>query len=272
MDKVMTIPKIIHYCWFGGNPLPESALRCIQSWEKYCPDFEIKRWDESNFDINCCDYVREAYDAKKWAFVSDYARFDILYHYGGLYFDTDVELVASIDDLLERGPFLGMEQNTDGLALVNPGLGMVAMAGMLLYERMLEDYQKMHFVKEDGSFNQTTIVRYTTDLLIQNGLQNVQEPQQVTGVWVYPWDYFCPVMYQTEEVTFTPNTRAIHHYSASWLTQKERQIHQFEAAMCRRFGMTTGHRIAWWYALPYKIKKKAVKLAEKVRKLGRSRS
>ena len=97
------IPKIIHYCWFGGNPLPELAQKCIESWKKYCPDYEIKRWDETNFDLDCCDYVREAYQEKKWAFVSDYARFKILYEYGGVYFDTDVELIKPIDDIVEKG-------------------------------------------------------------------------------------------------------------------------------------------------------------------------
>ena len=103
------IPKIIHYCWFGGNPLPELAIKCIESWKKYLPDYEIKEWNESNFDINCCAYVREAYEAKKWAFVSDYARFWILYQHGGLYFDTDVELIKSIDDLIVKGAFMGCE-------------------------------------------------------------------------------------------------------------------------------------------------------------------
>ncbi len=103
------IPKIIHYCWFGGNPLPDDAKNCIASWKKYFPDYEIKEWNESNFDLNCCPYVKEAYEAKKWAFVSDYARFWILYHHGGLYFDTDVEVIKPFDDILSRGGFMGQE-------------------------------------------------------------------------------------------------------------------------------------------------------------------
>ena len=246
------IPKVIHYCWFGGKPLPESALRCIASWQKYCPGYEIKRWDESNYDVNCCDYVCEAYAAKKWAFVSDYARFDILYRHGGLYFDTDVELIAPIDDILEKGPFLGVEQNAEEAALVNPGLGMAAVTGMPIYGKMLEDYRKLRFLMEDGTYNQTTIVKYTTDLLTQYGLQNIQQPQLVAEIWIYPWDYFCPVMYQTGEATFTENTRSIHHYDASWLSEKELRIHQMEVNACKWFGPKIGRMSARVWSFPYR--------------------
>ena len=103
------IPKIIHYCWFGRNPLPESAIKCINSWKKFFPDYEIKEWNEDNFDVNIIPYTKEAYEAKKYAFVSDYARFWILYHHGGLYFDTDVEVIKAMDDIIELGPFMGVE-------------------------------------------------------------------------------------------------------------------------------------------------------------------
>ena len=124
------IPKVIHYCWFGHNPLPESAVKCINSWRKFMPDYEIKEWNEDNFDVNAIPYTAEAYQMKKYAFVSDYARFWILYQYGGLYFDTDVELIKPIDDIVEKGPFMGIEEtckiipvNLVGYPLVNPGLG-----------------------------------------------------------------------------------------------------------------------------------------------------
>ena len=103
------ITKTIHYCWFGRGELPEKAKQCIESWKKFCPDYEIKEWNEDNFDMNSCAYVKEAYEAKKWAFVSDYARFEILYKYGGLYFDTDVELVKSFDDIVSKGTFMGLQ-------------------------------------------------------------------------------------------------------------------------------------------------------------------
>ena len=114
------IPKVIHYCWFGGNPLPELAQKCIASWKKYCPDYEIKEWNESNFDLNCCDYVREAYEAKKWAFVSDVARLYAMVHEGGIYMDTDVEVIAPLDSLLQYHAVSGFETEhysnwTDGM-------------------------------------------------------------------------------------------------------------------------------------------------------------
>ena len=134
------IPKIIHYCWFGRNPLPTSAKKCIASWKKFLPDYEIKEWNEDNFDVNAIPYTQQAYEAKKYAFVSDYARFWVLYHYGGLYFDTDVEIVANMGEIIARGPFMGIEQGAslEGKPMVAPGLGLGVEAGHPLYERMLQ--------------------------------------------------------------------------------------------------------------------------------------
>ena len=213
------IPKKIHYCWFGGNPLPELALRCIESWKKYCPDYEIIRWDESNFDVECCDYVKEAYEAKKWAFVSDYARFKILYEHGGLYFDTDVEIIQSLDDIVARGSFMGREN--DHRVLINPGLGLAASPRMEIYRELLESYHCRHFLEKDGSLNLKTVVDYTTEILVQHGLQNTEEVQNVAGIAIYPQDYFCPMNYDTGKITITPNTYSIHHYTASWYSNAE---------------------------------------------------
>ena len=130
------IPKKIHYCWFGRNPLPESAKKCIASWRKYFPDYEIIEWNEDNYDVNKIPYTQQAYAAKKYAFVSDYARFDILYQHGGIYFDTDVEVIKSFDDVLEHGAFMGCEidgSSRSGIA-VAPGLGIAAAPGLGLYK------------------------------------------------------------------------------------------------------------------------------------------
>lgn len=130
------IPKKIHYCWFGRNPLPESALKCIASWRKYLPDYEIIEWNEDNFDVNSIPYTRQAYESKKYAFVSDYARFKILYEHGGLYFDTDVEVIRPMDDIIAKGPFMGFEINPcteRPQGAVNPGLGLGAVAQMPIY-------------------------------------------------------------------------------------------------------------------------------------------
>ena len=191
------IPKIIHYCWFGGKPLPKSAEKCIASWKKYLPDYEIKRWDESNFDVNAIPYTREAYAACKFAFVSDYARFWILYHYGGVYFDTDVEVIRPIDDIINRGGFLGVESNRNGIYTVNPGLGFAATQGTAVIGEMVNLYSTFHFINTDGASDLKNIVEITTDYLSSKGLQNTDEIQDCCGFTIYPKDYFCPIDYDT---------------------------------------------------------------------------
>ena len=213
------IPKVIHYCWFGRNPLPDSALKCIASWRKYLPDYEIKEWNEDNFDVNIIPYTQQAYEAKKYAFVSDYARFWILYHYGGLYFDTDVEVIRPMDEIVKRGPFMGLEklQKEAKEPAVAPGLGLGAPVGHQLYAELLNIYARLQFTKTDGTPNLKTIVEYTTELLQKKGLQRGDGVQQVDGVFIYPEDYFCPMDSTTGITTITPRTVSIHHYDCSWL-------------------------------------------------------
>ena len=190
------IPKVIHYCWFGRNPLPELAMKCIASWKRFLPDYEIKEWNEDNFNVNIIPYTAEAYQAKKYAFVSDYARFWILYHYGGLYFDTDVEVIRQMDDIIARGPFMGCENEAGdtsiasvapGLGLgVNPGLGLGVNPGLGLYKEILDYYASLQFINEDGSFNMKTVVEYITEILCKQGLRITNEIQECAGVWIYP--------------------------------------------------------------------------------------
>ena len=226
------IPKIIHYCWFGGKPLPKIAETCIASWKKYLPDYEIKRWDESNFDVNAIPYTREAYAACKYAFVSDYARFWILYHYGGVYFDTDVEVIRPIDDIINRGGFLGVESNRNGIYTVNPGLGFAATQGTAVIGEMVNLYSTFHFTNTDGASDLKNIVEITTDYLSSKGLQNTDEIQDCCGFTIYPKDYFCPIDYDTRELKITENTRTIHHYAESWIPRSTR----FKNALSRLFG------------------------------------
>ena len=226
------IPKIIHYCWFGRNPLPPLAIKCIESWKKYLPDYEIKEWNEDNFDVNIIPYTKEAYEARKYAFVSDYARFWILYNYGGLYFDTDVEVIKSMDDIIARGPFMGCEKDggdtnvasvAPGLGLgVNPGLGLGVNPGLGLYKEILGIYSNLHFKNQDGSLNMKTVVQYTTELLCNHGLKCTNEIQQCNGIWIYPKEYFCPIDFESKKCTITKNTYSIHHYAASWLSLKSK--------------------------------------------------
>lgn len=225
------IPKTIHYCWFGGNPLPPDAIKCRDSWKKYFPDYEIKEWNESNFDLNSCIYVQEAYHAKKWAFVSDYARFWILYNYGGLYFDTDVEVIKAFSDIIQKGPFLGEEINGDEL-VVNPGLGMGAEKGMLLYELVLEHYSDLHFDPD----HIVTVVQHTTDILKKNGYTGCGELEKICGVNLYPPRYFSPKNYCTGEMRITEDTRSIHHYDNSWNSPKSREFFEIEKKLRKIFG------------------------------------
>jgi len=235
------IPKTIHYCWFGRNPLPASAQKCIASWRKYLPDYEILEWNEDNFDVNSIPYTSQAYAAKKYAFVSDYARFKILYEHGGLYFDTDVEVIRPMDDIIERGPFMGFEIDPKPLSTagaVAPGLGLGVNPGLGLYAELLEKYKNLQFINPNGGYNQTTIVTYTTELLVQKGLKPMNGIQNVAGVTIYPKDFFNPFEDNTGRLKITVNTRSIHWYSKTWLnisplrTKLSRTFH-------RLFGVNT---------------------------------
>lgn len=214
----MEIPHIIHYCWFGHNPLPPLAQKCIASWRKFLPDYEIKEWNEENFDVNAIPYTSEAYAAKKYAFVSDYARFKILYEQGGLYFDTDVEVIRPLDDIIARGPFMGCERDASGATApaVAPGLGLGVNPGLGLYKEILDFYATQHFQKNaKGSYD--TVVDYTTQILCRHGLKDIPGIQHVADVWIYPKEYFCPICIDTGKMTISNNTVCIHHYSGSWL-------------------------------------------------------
>ena len=216
------IPKKIHYCWFGGKPLNKLGKKCLKSWKKHFPDYEIIEWNESNFDFNCCQYVKEAYEAKKWAFVSDYVRYKVLYEQGGVYFDTDVEVIRSFKDLIEQGSIMGCENPDDTAMAVNPGLGFAVEAGLPFFKEILDDYEKSSFYKEDGSLNLYTIVERTTDLLYTKGLERSLNVQSLVGMTVYPAEYFCPINMKTGKLEITPNTHSIHRYAASWVDPKSR--------------------------------------------------
>lgn len=253
------IPKIIHYCWFGGNPLPDDAIKCIKSWKKYFPDYKIKEWNEHNYKLNSCAYVKEAYNAKKWAFVSDYARFDILYKYGGLYFDTDVEVIKSMNDIIERGPFMGVETdwfNSDSSSQsvsVAPGLGMAAPAGLALYKEILDDYKSRHFYKKNGKEDITTVVYTVTSILEKHGIQLKDGVALCEEIIIYPKEFFCPKDYNTGEIQITQNTRAIHHYSASWFSPVRKNASYIKCKLIQKYGKEKGKKLAQIITIPYKV-------------------
>ncbi len=232
------IPKIIHYCWFGRNPLPDLAVKCIDSWRKFMPDYEIKEWNEDNFDVHMIPYTSQAYEAKKYAFVSDYARYWILYKYGGVYFDTDVEVVRSMDKIIQDGAFMGVEINGTNkqYPLVAPGLGMAIESGHTIYASMLNKYLELTFLMEDGTLNTETIVSYNTAELIRNGLKLGSEIQRVKDITIYPEDYFCPKDHRTGITTITKNTYSIHHYDGSWSTKPKGNRHSLKLRFAKIFG------------------------------------
>lgn len=231
------IPKIIHYCWFGRNPLPKDALRCIESWRKFLPNYEIKEWNEDNFDVQTIPYVAEAYEAKKYAFVSDYVRFAVLYQEGGVYFDTDVEIIRPIDDILQKGAFMGLEANgtnKDAIA-VAPGLGIAAEAGHPLYSAFLQRYETLHFRVENGTQSES-MIPIITALLTERGLHPSDTPQEVNGITIYPAEYFNPLDDATGRLRITSNTRSIHWFSATWLPTQSPWVRTLKRYLRRLLG------------------------------------
>lgn len=220
------IPKVIHYCWFGRNPIPAEYQKYIESWRKYLPDFEVKEWNEDNFDINCIPFIQEAYEVKKFAYVSDYARLKVLYENGGVYFDTDVEVIRPIDDLMERGPWMGIEKHTstpNNADQVNVGLGFAVEPRNSIIKEVMEFYENTHYIFPDGHMEQIPIVPVVTDVLRKHGMpKHVDKPTDVAGITIYPWDYFCPQEFLSSKIERTPNTYTIHHYSATWMSRSDK--------------------------------------------------
>lgn len=202
------IPKKIHYCWFGGKEMPVEYRKYMETWKKYCPDYEIIRWDETNYDVHKNRYVSEAYEQKKWAFVSDYARVDILYHEGGIYFDTDVELIASFDEFLVWELFCGFERG-DYIAW---GLGVGAVQGQLILKDILNVYENMPFVLEDGSLNMKTCPVIQSEVMEKYGFVRNGKFQRRDNVAVFPMEFFCPTDYEGAIGRVTEYTHSIHHY------------------------------------------------------------
>lgn len=203
----MLIPKVIHYCWFGGNPMPKSVQKCIRSWKKYCPDYQIICWNENNFPVECNTYCSQMYKEKRWAFLSDYARLKIVYEHGGVYLDTDVQLLKSLNDLLET-PFLGMETTRQ----VATGLGFGAPAGQLFLKDNMSYYECL-----TSSIQPRACPQITTELLVARGLDISSDfIQHVAGFDIYPPEYFCPKDERSGLLNKTKRTYSIHHFDASW--------------------------------------------------------
>lgn len=226
------IPKKIHYCWFGGKELPELAKRCIASWVRYCPDYEIVRWDESNFDLDQSPYARWCYDNGKWAFLSDYARLAIVTEQGGFYFDTDVELVKSLDELLLFEAFYGFEN----ASCVNTGQGFGAMAHHATVEAMLAQYLALKS-DQNGDFPVQACPALNTAALMPMGLVLNGERQNVAGAEILPADFLNPYDDATGKLNRTKNTVSIHWYSKSWISSGARLRSKLTRPFHRVFGV-----------------------------------
>lgn len=210
----MLIPPTIHYCWFGRGELPDLYKRCIESWYKHCPDYTIKQWNEENCDIAETLFTKQAYEVKKYGFVPDYFRLKIIYENGGIYLDTDVELLKSLDDLRYNEAFCGLQMPGE----VNLGLGFGAQRGNKIIQYLLERYKSMAFVNEDGSLDETISPVYQTADLIKIGMKYGSVVQQLRGMTIYPIEVLSPKNIHTGELSIAEKSYAIHHYDGSWVT------------------------------------------------------
>ncbi len=242
------IPHVIHYCWFGGSPLDPQAQRCIESWKRYLPGWQIQEWNEQNFDVHGNMYAEEAYREKKWAFVSDYARLAILAEHGGIYMDTDVELIRDITDLVEQGSFMGIESCGRRWALVNPGMLTAAEPHNPVIEDVLRTYEGDHFSGAGVNGSGYTIVRRTSQILRDKyHLKASDTVQRLEGITIYPTSYFCPMDYRTGEVRITEDTRSIHWYAATWLEKRQRKRHARKQDMLRRLPAPLARPAVFFY-------------------------
>lgn len=239
------IPKVINYCWFGKGKKSELIEACIKSWKKYCPDYEIVEWNEDNFDIHSNKYVEEAYNAKKWAFVTDYVRLYALYHNGGIYLDTDVEIIKPIDTFLENNAFSGFE--TDKYI---PTAIMGAEKGNEWIEYLLSYYDSKRFIKEDGEYDLTTNVITISKMTVEKyDIELNGELQEISNIFkIYPKDYFCPKDYETGDINLTENTVCIHHFNASWHKPIEKRLYDKKISFIKKYGKEIGiKKYERWY-------------------------
>lgn len=220
------IPKVIHYCWFGNAPKNRLTKKCIKSWKKKCPGYDIIEWNERNFDLSQAPlYVQQAYEKKKWAFVSDYARLKIVHDNGGVYLDTDVEVIKSFNNLLHFKSFFGFEDNK----YVNTGIGFGSEKKNVLLNELLQQYENIQFINCDSSLDLTPCPQRNTVVFVNHGLVLNGLTQEIDGNnIVLSSEYLCPINYETLKKNITSNTYSIHWFSASWHTKIERKEHKID--------------------------------------------
>lgn len=211
------IPKIIHYCWFGGREMPDNLKKCLESWEKFMPNYQWMRWDETNFDVNILLWTKQAYSSRKYAFVSDYVRLKALYEYGGIYLDTDVMLLKSLDELRVYEAFTGFEGQTK---LTSAVIG--AEKEFPIIKEFMQYYQCRSFFYDDGTENKEANVVMMTEICKKYGLITNNTEQTIQGMHIFPKTYFCPLDFYMNK-DFSDNTYAIHYFDASWLDEETKK-------------------------------------------------
>lgn len=226
--------KIIHYCWFGKSKKPDIVLRCIKSWQEKCPEYEIMEWNEGNFDVSICQYVQEAYKLKKWAFVSDFCRYFVLFKFGGIYLDTDVEIIRKLDSLPET--FVGFESEKE----IASGLIRAAKKNDEICRLMLENYYNDKFIYKDGKLNLTTVCKRETNIFLSKGLKQNNQLQIIGETVIYPKEYFCPKDFLSGKVDITNSTYTIHHYASSWYSDKEKYAFNIQRVCVKLLGRNIG--------------------------------
>lgn len=252
------IPKIVHLCWLSGDPYPPKIAKCLKSWEKYLPDYEIILWDTKRFDLNSSIWVKQAFENKKYAFAADYIRFYALYHVGGIYLDSDVEVLKSFDDLLDLPYFVGAEKaQTPEAAIIG------AEKGCDWIKRCLDYYQERTFVKEDGSLDirklpeimdeQIRIIKPLRILSLQDSF-NIRKMDMQKEVLEFNDAFFSPKVFDSREVEITPYTYAIHHYQNSWFSPKAKAYYRSRAFLVKILGQKFVRK-AELMLMPWKFKK-----------------
>lgn len=230
------IPKIIHYCWLSDETFPDLIQKCVDSWKEKLPDYEIKCWNTQNFDINMCQYTKEAFQEKKYAFVSDYVRLYALYHEGGIYLDSDIEVIKKFDDLLNNAAFTCFENNHSVAAWI-----FGSEKGNPLFKEFLDYYKDRKFILETGEYDLTPNPVPITNMCVQKGMLLNGEQQMLSNITVYPQEYFCPYNRATEELKITNNTYAIHYFNGDWISDSKKKIIENRKKIIRTYGKNIGY-------------------------------
>lgn len=279
----MSIPKIIHFCWLSGDPYPDLVQKCIQSWKEKLPDYEIRLWDKNSFDVHSVPWVEQACEVKKWAFAADYIRLYALYNFGGIYLDSDVEVLKSFDDLLKLPYFFGREHFFDMIDASNTieAATMGCEKGNTVIKACMDFYQHRQFKKTNGELDMLILPYAMNQIFSKFNVKNIASVKEFDSslekVCLLPMDYFSPKNTRTLDIGATQNTYSIHHFNGSWYTKAQQKHVLLRIKLCKKFGERLGESLATFAALyfhckyegvAYTFKKTVSKVVEKVKSLN----